>query len=156
MLCFRMVFACSLLELFYSNYHFIEHLNGIRRYLLLGQGDFIHHLMVLLQYVLVTVSLDHAHIQSHKSSPTHGLPCRPELPKPADKVFVHNLNGLLETAVRATNAQYDSQQVLSRLDVRLLEVWLSLGQKRPRVRKAMHGCPCSLFLLAGVRLHGTV
>lgn len=67
----------------------------MRRYLLLGQGDFIRHLMDLL---------------------------KPELARPATTLYQHNLTGILETAVRATNAQYDNAEILKRLDVRLLEV----------------------------------
>ena len=66
----------------------------MRRYLLLGQGDFIQQLMDLLVK---------------------------ELSKDAGKLYVHNLNGILETAIRTTNAQYDDKDILGRLDVRLLE-----------------------------------
>ncbi|KPP78777.1 hypothetical protein Z043_101693, partial [Scleropages formosus] len=46
----------------------------------------------------------------------------PELARPATTLYQHNLTGILETAVRATNAQFDSPEILKRLDVRLLEV----------------------------------
>lgn len=36
-------------------------------------------------------------------------------------LYLHNLTGILETAVRATNAQYDDPDILKRLDVRTLE-----------------------------------
>ena len=36
---------------------------------------------------------------------------------------MHNLTGLLEAAIRATNAQFDDPESLKRLDCRLLEVW---------------------------------
>ena len=36
---------------------------------------------------------------------------------------MHNLTGVLETAIRATNAQYDDPEIIERLDCRLLEVW---------------------------------
>ena len=39
------------------------------------------------------------------------------------------MTGILETAVRATNAQFDSPEILRRLDVRLLEV-PTLGPER--------------------------
>ena len=42
--------------------------------------------------------------------------------RPAGTLFLHNLTGILETAIRATNAQYDDSDILKRLDVRLLEV----------------------------------
>lgn len=48
--------------------------------------------------------------------------CREDLAKPATNLYLHNLNGILETAIRATNAQYDDADILKRLDVRLLEV----------------------------------
>ena len=62
---------------------------------MLGQGDFIQQLMDLLVG---------------------------ELSKDANSLYLHNLNGILETAIRATNAQYEDKDILSRLDVRLLEI----------------------------------
>ncbi|KAM3589786.1 Microtubule-nucleating Tub4p (gamma-tubulin) complex component [Umbelopsis sp. WA50703] len=44
------------------------------------------------------------------------------LGKPANTLFRHNLTGVLETAIRASNAQYDDPDILARLDVRLLEI----------------------------------
>ncbi|XP_076435742.1 gamma-tubulin complex component 3 homolog [Babylonia areolata] len=84
-----------LLDVLHSKYKFMDHLKAMRRYLLLGQGDFIRHLMDLLEE---------------------------DLAKPAGNLYLHNLNGILETAIRATNAQYDDADILKRLDVRLLEV----------------------------------
>ncbi|KAM4700413.1 gamma-tubulin complex component 3 isoform 2-T2 [Discoglossus pictus] len=84
-----------LLDVLNKNYNLHEHMQAMRRYLLLGQGDFIRHLMDLL---------------------------KPELVRPATTLYQHNLTGILETAVRATNAQFDSPEILKRLDVRLLEV----------------------------------
>ncbi|KAG8452117.1 hypothetical protein GDO86_004057 [Hymenochirus boettgeri] len=84
-----------LLDVLNKNYNLLEHMQAMRRYLLLGQGDFIRHLMDLL---------------------------KPELLRPATTLYQHNLTGILETAVRATNAQFDNPEILKRLDVRLLEV----------------------------------
>jgi len=89
------VVSKRLLEIFFQKYKFVEHLHAIRRYLLLGQGDFIRHLMDVL----------------HE-----------DLARPASSLFLHNLTSILETAVRATNAQYDSQDMLARLDVQLFEM----------------------------------
>ena len=47
---------------------------------------------------------------------------RTELIKPATELFRHNLTGTLEASVRATNAQYDENDILQRLDVHILEV----------------------------------
>ncbi|XP_066517256.1 gamma-tubulin complex component 3 [Hoplias malabaricus] len=84
-----------LLDVLNKTYQLLDHLQAMRRYLLLGQGDFIRHLMDLL---------------------------KPELARAATTLYQHNLTGILETAVRATNAQFDSPEILKRLDVRLLEV----------------------------------
>ena len=84
-----------LLNVLFKRYKFLDHLKAMRRYLLLGQGDFIRHLMDLLE---------------------------PDLVRPANSLYMHNLTGLLETAIRATNAQFDEPDILNRLDCRLLEI----------------------------------
>ncbi|XP_078259128.1 gamma-tubulin complex component 3 isoform X2 [Rhinoraja longicauda] len=84
-----------LLDVLNQNYNLLEHIKAVRRYLLLGQGDFVRHLMDLL---------------------------KPELARSASTLYQHNLTGILETAVRATNAQFDNPEILKRLDVRLLEI----------------------------------
>jgi len=40
---------------------------------------------------------------------------------------MHNLTGLLEAAIRATNAQFDDPESLKRLDCRLLEVGIMVS-----------------------------
>lgn len=47
---------------------------------------------------------------------------REDLARPATTLFLHNLIGTLDVAVRATNAQFDEPDTLERLDVKLLEV----------------------------------
>jgi len=84
-----------LLDVLFRKYKFLDHLKAMRRYLLLGQGDFIRHLMDLLE---------------------------PDLVRPANSLYMHNLTGLLEAAIRATNAQFDDADILKRLDCRLLEI----------------------------------
>ncbi|KAM3966612.1 LOW QUALITY PROTEIN: gamma-tubulin complex component 3 [Aphomia sociella] len=74
-----------------THHHLLDHLAAHRRYLLLA-GDFVHHLMTLLQ---------------------------DELNKPATSLYVHNLTCTLEAAVRATNAQFEPPHVLARLHVNL-------------------------------------
>jgi hypothetical protein len=70
--------------------------------MLLGQGDFIQHLLEL--------------IGTDLNKPTHSI-ARP------------TLLGILESAIRSSNAQYDDPDVLARLDIRLSsEVELSDGQ----------------------------
>ncbi|KAG9292620.1 hypothetical protein G9A89_006992 [Geosiphon pyriformis] len=84
-----------LLNILYLKYRLMEHFTALKRYLLLGQGDFIQYLMGQLG---------------------------PGLSKAANTLYRHNLTGTLEAAVRASNAQYDDPDILRRLDVRLLEV----------------------------------
>jgi gamma-tubulin complex component 3 len=46
----------------------------------------------------------------------------PELVQEASLLYLHNLTGTLESAVRSTNAQFEEPDILNRLDVRLLEL----------------------------------
>jgi gamma-tubulin complex component 3 len=46
---------------------------------------------------------------------------RPNLSKPANSLYRHNLTATLETAIRSSNAQKDPPDVLRRLDARMLE-----------------------------------
>jgi gamma-tubulin complex component 3 len=56
----------------------LEHLAALKKFLLLGQGDFVSALLDAVG---------------------------PELSKRADAVYRHNLIGVLDTALRGTNAQ---------------------------------------------------
>ncbi|ESO02035.1 hypothetical protein HELRODRAFT_65285, partial [Helobdella robusta] len=87
--------SLHLLDVLHDKYKLLDHLKAMRDYLLLGQGDFIRHLMDLLEE---------------------------DLAKPAQMLFLHNLTGILESAIRATNAQYVNADIIKRLDVMLLEV----------------------------------
>mgnify|MGYP003729605821 CR=1 FL=1 len=82
------------LELLFGNYKLRSHFRGLRQYLLLGQGDFIRHLMDLL---------------------------KTELDKPSSECRFHNILSVLECAMRSTNAQFDEPDVTNRLDCRLLD-----------------------------------
>lgn len=46
---------------------------------------------------------------------------RPHLSRPARVLFRHNLTGILESAIRSSNSQYDDPDILARLDIDLLE-----------------------------------
>jgi len=78
------------LRLMNDKYHLLSHLNSLRRYLLLAQGDFIHALI-------------------------EGL--SDELNQPARYVYRHNLLAILEASIR--NSGQDAQDT-ERLDIRLL------------------------------------
>jgi len=82
-----------LIQIMYNRYRFRDHCLAIKRYLLLGQGDFIQYLMDLVG---------------------------PELVMPANTLSSFKLSGTLESAVRASNAQYDDSDVLDRLRVRMM------------------------------------
>lgn len=46
---------------------------------------------------------------------------RPELSKPAHEIHGHTLTAILESAVRVTNAQYEDEETLDRLNVVLMK-----------------------------------
>ncbi|KAK0726957.1 Spc98 family-domain-containing protein [Lasiosphaeria miniovina] len=84
-----------LMELMDSRFHLFEHLQALKNYILLGQGDFIALLMESL-----AANLD----------------------RPAGAQYRHTLTAQLEHAIRGSNAQYDSDEVLRRLDARMLQL----------------------------------
>ena len=84
-----------LIHLMDDKFKLFDHLRALKKYLLLGQGDFIALLMESLAS---------------------------NLDRPANSQYRHNLTAQLEHAIRASNAQYDSQDVLRRLDARMLEL----------------------------------
>ncbi|XP_044750797.1 gamma-tubulin complex component 3 homolog [Coccinella septempunctata] len=82
--------SLRVLDLLKNKFRLMEHLHSLRRYLLLGQGDFIRHLLELLA---------------------------PELNKPAQEIYGHTLTTILESAIRVTNAQFEDEDTLQRLNV---------------------------------------
>ncbi|KAM4066089.1 spindle pole body component [Hirsutella rhossiliensis] len=84
-----------LMELMADKFHLFDHLQALKRYILLGQGDFIALLMESL-----AANLD----------------------RPAGAQYRHTLTAQLEHAIRGSNAQYDSPEVLRRLDARMLQL----------------------------------
>ncbi|OTA87403.1 hypothetical protein M434DRAFT_23963 [Hypoxylon sp. CO27-5] len=84
-----------LLHLMTNKFHLFQHLQALKDYILLGQGDFIALLMESL-----AANLD----------------------RPAGAQYRHTLTAQLEHAIRGSNAQYDSPEVLRRLDARMLQL----------------------------------
>jgi gamma-tubulin complex component 3 len=84
----------KLLNLMVTEFYLLEHLSALKKFMLLGQGDF---------YVCLMDSI--------------GL----ELNKQPNKLFRHNLTGILEGCLRASNAQYEPSYILNRVSVRLLD-----------------------------------
>lgn len=89
--------SLRVLDLLKNKFNLYEHLQSLRRYLLLGQGDFIRHLLELLA---------------------------PELNKSAGEIYGHTLSAILESAIRVTNAQYEDEDTLKRLNITALRVIL--------------------------------
>ena len=81
-------------KVLFDDHRLMSHLYGLRQFLLLGQGDFIRHLMDLLV---------------------------PELDKPVHRIKTHSLNSLLNTAIQSTNAQFLDEDVIQRIDCCLTE-----------------------------------
>ncbi|KAM0557228.1 hypothetical protein ACHAPJ_005492 [Fusarium lateritium] len=84
-----------LIDLMANKFHLFKHLQALKNYILLGQGDFIALLMESL-----AANLD----------------------RPAGAQYRHTLTAQLEHAIRGSNAQYDSPEVLRRLDARMLQL----------------------------------
>jgi gamma-tubulin complex component 3 len=84
-----------LIDLMATKFHLFDHLAALKKYLLLGAGDFVALLLESLS---------------------------PNLDRPANTQYRHTLTAQLEHAVRNSNAQYDSADVRSRLDSRMLEL----------------------------------
>uniref|UniRef100_A0A0C9S147 Tubgcp3_0 protein n=1 Tax=Fopius arisanus TaxID=64838 RepID=A0A0C9S147_9HYME len=85
--------STRVVEVLTKEYQLMDHLQGIKGYLLLGQGHFIQHLMHLLE---------------------------PQLAKPANSLYPHNISSVLETAIRATCTKIEDIDVQRRLDIRML------------------------------------
>jgi hypothetical protein len=83
-----------LLRMMFKEFYIYDHLLACKQFLLLGQGDFVTCLMDSIA---------------------------PELQKQASKLYRHNLTGILEGALRASNAQFVPAPILNRVLVRLLE-----------------------------------
>lgn len=83
----------QLMRVIHRDFGFRRHCLALKKYLLLGQGDFVERLMDTLN---------------------------DELDQPATSLLRHNLVSLLKRAIQQTNAQYEERDVLSRLDVRVL------------------------------------
>ncbi|KAH8420633.1 hypothetical protein KR009_012413, partial [Drosophila setifemur] len=78
------------LDMMVGPHKLLDHLHGMRRYLLLGQGDFVSIL-----------------IENMKD----------ELERKGTDIYAHDLTAMLEAALRCTNAQYDDPEILNHLDV---------------------------------------
>lgn len=81
-------------SILFEQFNLLQHCRVLKQYVLLGQGDSIQYLMDLLG---------------------------PDLSQPASSTYRHNLIAQLETAVRAGHSHAAADDILERLDVKLLE-----------------------------------
>ncbi|KAJ9125170.1 hypothetical protein QFC22_000124 [Naganishia vaughanmartiniae] len=81
-----------LLDIFFDQYNLMDHLQAIKRYILLSAGDFAELL--------------------HRN-------LGPRLDRPASKLLRHHLTTDIETAILESNARFESPEILQRLDARL-------------------------------------
>lgn len=89
-----------LVDLMLNKYKLLDHLRALKKYILLGAGDFIALLMESLSSYL---------------------------DRPANSQYRHTLIAMLEHGIRNSSAQYDDPEVLRHLDARMLE--LSMSEK---------------------------
>ncbi|PSR92015.1 Spc98 family-domain-containing protein [Coniella lustricola] len=84
-----------LMDLMTNKFLLFKHLRALKSFLLMGQGDFVVLLMESL-----SANLD----------------------RPAGAQYRHTLTDKLEGAIRGSNAQFESPEVLRRLDARMLQL----------------------------------
>ncbi|KAF8757744.1 Gamma-tubulin complex DGRIP91 SPC98 component [Rhizoctonia solani] len=83
-----------LFDIFLVKFKLMDHLLALKQYLMLGHGDFADQLMEALG---------------------------PNLSRPANTLYRHNLTATLDTAIERSNARFDSTDIIRRLDARMLE-----------------------------------
>jgi hypothetical protein len=118
-----------LLNLVMSRFYVQTHLLALKKFMLLGQGDFVTCLM-------------------------DGV--GPELKRRANQLFRHNLTGILEGALRASNAQFEPSYVLDRIGIRLLEA--SSGDTGWEIFSLDYAidAPLNAVSICRIYLHGVV
>ena len=84
----------DLVRIFFQKFKFLENIEAINKYLLLGQGDMIQNLMESLYT---------------------------ELQKPGNTIYKYVLQSVLESAINSTNARYNDKECLNKLNIKLLK-----------------------------------
>lgn len=87
--------TARVLDLMSNKFRLFDHLSALKKYLLLGQGDFIALLLESL-----AANLD----------------------GPANAQYRHHLTSALDHSIRNSNAQFDTADMTRRLDARMLEL----------------------------------
>ena len=83
----------DLIRIIFDKFKFLTNLESINKYLLLGQGDMMQTLMESLFE---------------------------ELDKPANLIFKHILQSNLESAIRASNAEFKDEENIKKLNIKLI------------------------------------
>ncbi|KAH8392986.1 hypothetical protein KR200_011408, partial [Drosophila serrata] len=78
------------LDIMVGPHKLLDHLYGMRRYLLLGQGDFVS---ILIQHM------------------------KDELERKGTDIYAHDLSAMLDAALRCENAHHEDPEILNHLDV---------------------------------------
>ncbi|KAH8288201.1 hypothetical protein KR054_009893, partial [Drosophila jambulina] len=78
------------LDIMVGPHKLLDHLYGMRRYLLLGQGDFVS---ILIQHM------------------------KDELERKGTDIYAHDLSAMLDAALSCENAHHDDPEILNHLDV---------------------------------------
>ena len=84
----------DLVRVFFQKFKFLENIDSLNKYLLLGQGDMIQNLMESLYT---------------------------ELQKPGNTIYKYVLQSVLESAINSTNARYNDKDCLNKLNIKLLK-----------------------------------
>ena len=83
----------DLVRIIFEKFKFLENFESINKYLLLGQGD--------MMQTLIESLFD-------------------ELDKPANQIFKHNLQSILESAIRASNSHIKDSENIKNLNIKLI------------------------------------
>lgn len=84
----------ELKNVLFDKFKMKTHLSAVKRFMLMGQGEFIHNLMDSLST---------------------------QLSLPAHQIYKHNLREVIEGALRSSNTQYLESDIAGRVSARLLE-----------------------------------
>lgn len=98
-------------DIFFDRYKLLDHIEAMRRYVLLCAGDFADILLENLRYAL------------SKSDSELLLNCRndsPRLDRDASKLLRHHLASDIETAISGSNARHEPEETLRRLDAQIM------------------------------------
>ena len=102
------------LDMLHVKYRFTAHCDAIKRYLLLGQVS----LLPPAQAVEFSIDIGSSWVQGDFVEALMDS-VGPELGQPGRMISEFALNGLLDSAIRASSAQYDHPEHLGRLRIKL-------------------------------------